>query len=72
VRPVIKTHVHIGLNRDGEPIAAFETVTEAREAVEDDSSLTNRDIVDYRPDVPLKACNVDTGNDRSCDVDDSR
>jgi hypothetical protein len=64
VRPVIKTHVHIGLNEDGEPVAAFETITEAREAVEDDSSLTNRDIVDYWPDVPLKACNVDTVTDR--------
>jgi len=60
VRPVIKTHVHIGLNEDGEPVAAFETVTEAREAVEDDSSLTNRDIVDYWPDVPLEDCNVET------------
>jgi hypothetical protein len=60
VRPVIKTHVHIGLNEDGDPVAAFETITEAREAVEDDSSLTNREIVDYWPDVPLKNSDEDT------------
>ena len=62
---MIKTHVHIGLNEDGKPVAAFETVTQAREAVEDDSSLTNRDIVDYWPDVPLKDCSVDTATDHN-------
>jgi len=66
---VIETHVHLGLNEDGEPVAAFQTVTEAREAVDDDSSLTNRDIVDYWPDVPLKACDVDTETEQPEEVD---
>jgi len=57
---MIKTHVHIGLNEDGDPVAAFGTVTQAREAVEDDDSITNRDVVDYWPDVPLKVCDPDT------------
>ena len=65
---MIETHVHLGLNEDGEPVAAFQTIAGAREAVEDDSSLTNRDIVDYWPDVPLKACNVDTDSDRRGDA----
>ena len=52
---MIKSHVHIGVDQDGKPVAAFETISEVRNAVDDDSSLTNRDIVDYWPDIPLKA-----------------
>mgnify|MGYP000550658751 CR=1 FL=1 len=56
---MIKSHVHIGVDQDGEPVAAFEKISKVREAVDDDSSLTNRDIVDYWPDVPLKASDGD-------------
>lgn len=48
----VDTHIHLGIDDDGEPVAAFQTVKEAREAVESDS-IQFEEIVDYAPDVPL-------------------
>lgn len=45
-------HIHIGIDEDGEPIAAFDSIEDARSAVQDRESLKNEDIVDYIPDVP--------------------
>jgi hypothetical protein len=65
----VKKHIHLGLNEDGEPVAAFETIEAAREAVDDDGSLTNAEIVDYWPDVPLMDRSVDSATDQDGDRD---
>lgn len=45
-------HIHLGLDEDGEAVAAYQTIKEARDAV-DSKGHTEADIVDYHPDVPL-------------------
>jgi len=48
----VETHVHVGLDEDGDPVRAFRTLEMARHAVESES-YNHAEIVDYWPDVPL-------------------
>lgn len=48
----VASHVHIGLNDDGEPVRVYRTVADARDAVESDA-YRHEDVADYWPDVPL-------------------
>jgi hypothetical protein len=50
---MVKDHIHLGLDEDGDPVVAFETIAAARKAVKRDDSMTVADVVDYHPDVPV-------------------
>jgi len=49
---MVKDYIHLGLDEDGDPVAAFETIAAARKAVKRDD-LTVAGVVDYHPDVPV-------------------
>lgn len=48
----VDTHIHYTVDDEGRPQAAYQTVSEAREAVESDD-YWHRHEVEYYPDVPL-------------------
>ncbi|QHS17798.1 hypothetical protein GWK26_11940 [haloarchaeon 3A1-DGR] len=45
-------HVHVGLSDAGVPVRAFESRSDALDAI-DDNGLLNEDVTDVVPDVPL-------------------
>lgn len=48
----VETHIYVTLDENGEPVAAYRTIGEARKAVESDS-YTHEEEREYVPDVPL-------------------
>jgi hypothetical protein len=54
----VKRHVAVCLDEDGDPVRAYDEITDARAAVDSDT-YQNEDIVDYVPDVPVLAGDSD-------------
>lgn len=48
----VDTHIHVTVDENGDPVAAYQTIREARDAVEIDD-YRHAEEVDYHPDVPL-------------------
>jgi len=54
----VVNHMAVCLDDDGEPVRAYDSITDAREAVESDD-YRDEDIADYVPDVPVLLGDVD-------------
>lgn len=54
----VVTHMAVCLDADGEPVRAYDDITDARAAVESDD-YADREITDYVPDVPVLAGETD-------------